>query len=343
MNNKHSLPAFVLLALSCTAASAPSAAFAAPETNAATSAVVVPVVSGGADLPYRAEFFTPQVPTGWYMEELPAIAVGPSGMAGQDYLYVFNRGRHALLAFHIDGRFSHEIGAGLFDVPHGLRVDRDGNVWTTDIGNHLVLKFSPEGELLMVFGKRGTASAGWFDRDYDQLFFNKPNDVAFDANGNIYVADGGNFRIVKFSPNGDVQATWGEKGDTAGAFNFPHSLLVDGGRLLVADRENQRIQLFSLDGRYQESWSGIGYPYLLLKARAGGFWMSDARADALVKLSADGKPQGRFGGPGKQAGRFGFLHGIVELAGGDLLVSDILNWRIQRLLPTDRAEGRHAE
>lgn len=325
MNNKYSLLAFILLALSGTAASATSAAF------------------GAADMPYRAEFFKPQVPAGWYVEELPAIAAGPSGVEGQDHLYVFNRGRHALMVFHMDGRFSHEIGAGLFDVPHGLRVDRDGNVWTTDIGNHLVLKFSPAGELLMVFGKRGTASEGWFDRDYDQLFFNKPSDVAFDATGNLYVADGGNFRIVKFSPEGDVLTTWGEKGDTAGAFNFPHSLVVDGDRLLVADRENQRIQLFGLDGSYRESWTGIGYPYLLLQAREGGFWMSDARADALVRLSADGKPMGRFGGPGKQAGTFGFLHGIEELAGGDLLVSDILNWRIQRLSPAKEAGAHHAE
>lgn len=282
---------------------------------------------------FDANALTLDLPNGWYLEEVPAIAYGP-GAVGARMLYVFNRGQHALLAFHEDGRFSHEIGAGLFSTPHGMRIDADGNIWTTDVGNHLVLKFSPAGDVLMVLGKKGTASPGWFHRDYNQLFFDKPSDVAFDKVGNIYVADGGNFRIVKFSPEGDVLALWGEKGDRPGLFNFPHALVVgDDNRLYVADRENQRIQIFGLGGDYLESWDGFGYPYLLEKAAGGGLWVSDARADQLVQLNRAGEVTGRFGGPGKRLGTFGFLHGVAPVGDGQMLVSDILNWRIQQLRP----------
>lgn len=271
---------------------------------------------------------TLDVPEGVYIEETPAFAFSPDG----EEFYVFNRGAHALLAFDAGGNFLREIGQGLFEVPHGLRVDEDGNIWTADTGNHLVLKFAPSGEVLMVLGKRGTGGPGWFDRDYNQVFLNKPSDVAFDSDGNIYVADGGNFRIVKYSKTGDMVEFFGEKGSEAGQFNFPHAVLVDAqNRLLVADRENKRIQIFNLDGTYQGEWKDIGYPYMLAQADKDTFWMTDARIDQLVKLSKDGKVLERFGGPGKSLGKYGFLHGVLQHE-GSVYVSDILNWKVEQLV-----------
>jgi len=283
------------------------------------------------DSPFTAQPFDLHLPADSYIEEVPAIATSPDGQ----FVYVFNRGKRALLAFDVKGTFVREIGAGLFSVPHGLRVDADGNIWTADTGNHVVLKFAPSGKLLMVLGKKGTASAGWFDRDYNHLFFNKPSDIAFDAAGNIFVADGGNFRVLKFSPKGNVLAVFGEKGKGPGQFNFPHSLIVDAeGRLLVSDRENQRIQLFDLTGAYQNEWADVGYPYMLAHAEEGNIWMTDARADKLVKLSPKGEKLKAFGAAGKSVGQYGFLHGITVL-GSDLLVSDILNWKVERLTLED--------
>jgi len=284
------------------------------------------------ELAFEAHAVALEPPQDVYIEETPAIAFSPDGK----HFYVFNRGQRALLAFDRKGRFIRKIGHGLFKTPHGLRIDEDGNLWTADTSNHLVIKFSPNGKVLMVLGKKGTGGKGWFDRDYAQIFLNKPSDVAFDADGNIYVADGGNFRIVKYSPTGDVLLTFGEEGAGAGQFNFPHSLVVDAEqRLLIADRENKRIQLFGLDGSYQEEWANIGYPYMLANAEGGGFWMTDARIDRLIKLSRDGEPLGGFGGPGKQRGRYGFLHGVTAID-GDVIVSDILNWKVERLVPKQR-------
>jgi DNA-binding beta-propeller fold protein YncE len=290
--------------------------------------LAVPLAAVSADEGFSPKPVTLDAPEGVYIEETPAFAFSPDGSE----FYVFNRGAHALLVFDGDGNFLREIGQGLFEVPHGLRVDEDGNIWTADTGNHLVLKFAPSGEVLMVLGKRGTGSPGWFDRDYNQVFLNKPSDIAFDSDGNIYVADGGNFRIVKYSKTGDTVEFFGEKGSEPGQFNFPHSLIVDeNGRLLVADRENKRIQIFNLDGKYQGEWNDIGHPYVLAQGKGGTFWMTDARVDQLVKLSKDGKVLDRFGGPGKSLGKYGFLHGVLQHK-GSVYVSDILNWKVEELV-----------
>lgn len=285
------------------------------------------------DPAFRAAPLALKPPEGVYIEEVPAIAASPDG----EVIYVFNRGQHPLLAFRKNGTFVREIGHGLFEKPHGLRVDSAGAIWTTDIGNHLVIKFSPAGEVEMVFGKKGTGDEGWFDRDYNHLFLNRPSDVAFDEAGNIYIADGGNFRIVKYTPNGDPIAHFGEKGDGPGQFNFPHSLVIDGdGRILVADRENRRIQLFSEDGEFLEEWADIGHPYGLALGAEGRLWMTDARKEELVLLSLTGERLGAFRMSGKSAGRYGFLHGVMPYAEG-VLVSDILNWKVEYLSPTASA------
>ena len=280
-----------------------------------------------ADVALTAQPFNLALPDGAHIEEVPGVAVSPDG----GKIYVFNRGKRALLAFQANGEFVREIGTGLFQVPHGLRVDAGGNIWTTDTGSHLVLKFSPQGKLLMVLGKKGTASKGWFERDYNHYFLNKPSDVAFDAAGNVYVADGGNFRVLKFSPDGAVIGDFGEKGTAPGQFNFPHSLVIDQtGRLLVADRENKRVQVFDTAGKYLSAWQDIGYPYMLALAPDGGIWMTDARADKLIQLDLNGKILSSFGGTGKTTGAYGFLHGVAPFEDG-LLVSDILNWKVERL------------
>ena len=158
------------------------------------------------------------------------------------------------------------FGAGLFVTPHGLHVDDDGNVWVTDFaGNeagtkgHQVIKFSPEGEVLMRLGMAGMAGSG-------PGHFNQPTDVITAPNGNIFVADGHNGqsdeppagstgRILKFSPDGQFIKEWGKIGNGIGEFRTPHALEFDSrGRLFVADRGNHRIQIFDQDGNYLDSY-----------------------------------------------------------------------------------------
>lgn len=277
-----------------------------------------------------------QMPEGWFLIEVPAVLQTSTKTGKPGPIYVLNRSDHALLKFKADGRFDREIGHGLFKSPHGLREDADGNIWTTDSGNHLVLKFSPEGELMRVYGRRDYASPGWFDRDYNYMFLDKPNDVAFDADGNLYVADGGNFRIVKFGPDGNVIKTFGEKGTEEGQFNFPHSVVVKGDTLYVTDRENRRIQLFDLNGTFKTEWTHVGYPYTLTINPEGGFLMTDARAEKLVWLSEEGEILGSIGEAGKELGQYVSLHGVSPRPGGGLLVSDIFNWRVTALERADK-------
>ncbi len=149
----------------------------------------------------------------------------------------------------------------MFVVPHGILVDRDGNVWATDSQGgggkgQQVFKFSPEGKVLMTLGKAGVSGDG-------PDTFNRPSAVAIASNGDIFVADGhggdSNARIVKFSKDGKFIKTWGKKGPGAGEFDAPHSLAFDSkGRLFVADRENHRIQIFSQDGEFLDQWKQFG-------------------------------------------------------------------------------------
>lgn len=172
-----------------------------------------------------------------------------------------------ILKFDANGRLLTSFGAGLFLVPHGLDVDRDGNVWVTDASDglnapgakgHQVFKFSPEGKLLLTIGKAGVPGNG-------PDAFNRPSDVLVAPNGDVFVADGhggaSNARIVKFNAEGKLIREWGKKGSAPGEFDTPHSLAMDSqGRLFVADLRNFRVQIFDQEGRYLAEWKQFGMP-----------------------------------------------------------------------------------
>jgi DNA-binding beta-propeller fold protein YncE len=162
-----------------------------------------------------------------------------------------------ILEFDPSGKLLKSFGAGMFVFPHGLHVDRDGNVWITDAQGrdgkgHQVFKFSPEGEVLLTLGKAGVAGSAADE-------FNQPSDVAVAENGDIFVADGhdtgSNMRIVKFTKDGKFIKTWGKPGSGPGEFNVPHGIAFDStGRLFVADRANNRIQIFDQEGNFGWQW-----------------------------------------------------------------------------------------
>jgi DNA-binding beta-propeller fold protein YncE len=166
----------------------------------------------------------------------------------------------------VTGKVLTSFGAGLFVLPHGIHVDRDGNVWVTDSqGNkagtkgHQVVKFSPAGEVLMKLGRAGVAGNG-------PDTFNEPCDVITAPNGDIFVADGhsgqsdkppvgATGRIMKFTKDGKFVKQWGRIGSAPGEFRTPHALAFDTrGRLFVADRGNHRIQIFDQDGKFLDSY-----------------------------------------------------------------------------------------
>jgi DNA-binding beta-propeller fold protein YncE len=276
------------------------------------------------ELPYRVVpgFF--KVPKGAIAGEASAVAVNSKG-----HIFLFQRTKPMLAEYDGQGNFIQSIGEGLFAHPHGLRIDANDNLWTTDDGNHLVLKLDPSGNVLLVLGRINTgAEANWL--------FNKPADVAFAKNGDIYVADGyGNSRVVKFDRDGNFIKAWGKYGTGIGEFNLPHSVAVDDqGRVYVGDRENQRIQIFDSDGKFIQQWTGIGYPYGLMITPDQHVWVADGGYDRIVELDQNGKILGAFGEPGHQPGQMAWAHFMAMGPDQSIYVADVLNWRFQAFVRT---------
>jgi hypothetical protein len=266
----------------------------------------------------------------------PAQEGEASGVAlnSKGHIFLFQRAHPMLAEFDERGKFLRSIGEGLFDHPHGLRIDAEDNMWTTDDGNHLVLKLSPSGRVLLVLGRKDWgAEADWL--------LNKPADVAFGRAGEIYIADGyGNSRVVKFDREGNFIKAWGRFGSGPGEFNLPHSVVVDNqGRVLVGDRENQRIQIFDADGQFLKEWKGIGYPYGLVMTPDQHVWMADGGYDRIIELDREGQILGAFGAPGHGPGQLAWAHFLAIGADRKIYVADVLNWRFQVFAPTP-ATGR---
>jgi DNA-binding beta-propeller fold protein YncE len=169
-----------------------------------------------------------------------------------------------ILKFDSTGKLVKSFGEGMFIFPHGMAVDKAGNIWVTDgqgangIG-HQVFKFSPEGKVLMTLGKAGVAGDG-------PDTFNQPNAVAIAPNGDIFISDGhsprtGNARVMKFSKDGKFIMQWGKHGSAPGEFEVAHCLAFDSkGRLFVGDRANNRIQIFDQDGKFLDQWTQFSRP-----------------------------------------------------------------------------------
>ena len=203
-----------------------------------------------------------------------------------------------ILEFDPSGKLLTSFGANMFVFPHGITVDRDGNVWVTDGDGkdgkgHQVFKFSPKGKVLLALGKAGVAGDG-------EDTFNKPSAVAIAANGDIFVADGhggnSNARIVKFSKDGKFIMTWGKKGSAPGEFNIPHALAFDSkGRLFVADRGNNRIQIFDQNGKYMDQWQQFSRPSGISIDQNDVIYVADSESGSVAKDHAAWKRGIRIG------------------------------------------------
>jgi DNA-binding beta-propeller fold protein YncE len=190
-----------------------------------------------------------QLPPGEHLVEPAGVAVNSKG-----HIYVFHRGKHPLMEFDPSGKFLRSIADDLFVTAHMVRVDIEDNIWTADIGSHVVLKLTPEGKVLLALGRMRIPGD-------DVLHFNQPTDIAWDRDGNVYVTDGyGNSRVLKFDKYGNPLLGWGMKGTGPGQFDTPHTIVIDGDLVYVGDRENTRIQIFDRDGRFfaaMETWESI--------------------------------------------------------------------------------------
>lgn len=272
------------------------------------------------------------------IEEVSAV-----GVDSNSNILLFHRGNNSLFKVDPFGNVIRFYNDQIFFNSHGLKIDRYDNIWTTDINTHMVTKLNKYGEVLMVLGKKNTPgiwlinddNSGFIDKKSTPLF-DKPADIAFDDDDNIYVADGyGNNRVVKFNKNGKYLLEWGNKGSAMGQFNLPHGLTIDSiDNVYVADRENARIQIFDSNGNFINLWDKIGYPYGI-KYYKGYVYMTDARNEKVKKIDLNGNILWEIGSPGKGLGEFGWAHGIDISKDGIIYISEILNWRVQILKVTN--------
>jgi sugar lactone lactonase YvrE len=196
-----------------------------------------------------------QLPNGMKWGETSGMAIDPKGT-----VFAFTRAEPPIVELSPAGQVLRTWGDKMFVWPHGIRFDRDGNMWLTDGQNdkdgkngQLVYKLSPDHKILMTIGTKGVAGEG-------EYTFNGPTDVAFGRNGDVFVTDGHvNARVVKYTKDGKFIRAWGKKGTGPGEFNLPHSVAIDSqGRVLVADRSNNRIQIFDQDGKFLDQWAQFG-------------------------------------------------------------------------------------
>ena len=240
--------------------------------------------------PYQTIENWAKLPEGRMWGSTAGVAIGPNGN-----IWVAERcGANTcagsnlapILEFDPSGKLLTSFGAGMFVFPHGITVDREGNVWVTDADGkdgkgHQVFKFSPAGKVLLTLGKAGIAGT-------TEDTFNKPSAVAIAANGDIFVADGhggdSNARLVKFSKDGKFIMTWGKKGSAPGEFNGPHALAFDSkGRLFVADRSNNRIQIFDQNGKLLDQWQQFSRPSGIFIDRNDVIYVADSESGSVAK------------------------------------------------------------
>ena len=236
------------------------------------------------DNPYRVEEGWAKFPEGRKWGSTSGVDVDRDGN-----IWVFERcgdrscaGSNLAPIFKFDrsGKAMKWFGAGMFVFPHGMHVDKDGNVWVTDAEGkdgkgHQVVKFNPDGKVLLVLGRAGVAGDG-------PDTFNRPSAVTTGPNGDIFVADGhgeeSNARVVKFSKDGKFIKTWGKKGTATGEFDVPHAIATDSrGRVFVGDRSNSRIQIFDQDGKFLEEWKQFGRPSGIFIDRNDTIYVADSQ------------------------------------------------------------------
>ncbi len=349
------------------------------------SAALLPHVARAQDvapIAFTADVNPLRLPADIHFGEVTGIDVDK-----RHHVFVFMRtgGRNTvhggvasqLFEFAADGNFIREIGKELygFAFAHTVRVDRDGNIWTSDEGTNMIVKFSPAGRPLMVLGRREEAVEESPPHAPGEIppprwgGFNRPTDVAWDLQGNIFVADGyNNSRVVKISPDGRWLTTWGERGTAPGQFNILHSIANDAkGNIYVADRTNRRIQVFDPNGTLlrvmkidvpftkepnvmfgampkpganQLASSGAPWAICITPGPTQYLYSADAVPGRIYKLTLDGKVLGVMGEAGKKAGEFGWVHQIACPSENELWVGEILNWRVQKLTLKPTASQR---
>lgn len=280
----------------------------------------------------------------------PSVSLGASR--------TFQRGGTQLFQFDASGKYVKEIGKGVYGflVAQQVRIDPQDNIWVVDAMSGMVIKFDPTGSrVILTLGRKPEAidvpqppprppRAGMQPgQGAQQDLFDAPADVAWDAAGNIFVADGlgANTRIAKFSNVGKFVKSWGVKGAGEGQFADVHGVQVDGqGNVYAADSGNKRIQVFDNDGNFKSAIANVGSPAALCVSKGAHPWLFVSNSNPvdnldvggeIYKLELNGTVVGKFGRAGKLPGEFGTVNAIDCRNPNALYVGEIGNYRVQKV------------
>jgi len=264
-----------------------------------------------------------------------------------------SRAGSRVFKFDSRGRYEREMGQGIYGALYAqqVRVSPDDDIWIVDKMSGQVIRFDPEGRITMVLSRKPEAmqvpAGGGGGRGGGRGFtqgesFQQPSDVAWDSQGNIYVADGlTRGRIAKYDSEGRFVTNFGANGSGPGEFDGIYGLQIDArDNLFVADYGNRRIQVLDTNGRYVREITGVGAPMAICITPGPNQVLYASNSNPpddleiggeIYKVRLDGTVIGRFGTVGKRIGQFGTVNAIDCRSENDLLVGEVGNWRVQRV------------
>jgi len=257
-----------------------------------------------------------QLPDGWAWGWIPAVASDSQGR-----VFVYSRSEHPLVVFDREGNFIASWGEDLLEAAHGIWIDEEDSVYCTEFATHCIHKFDRDGNLTMTLGTPGQQGA-------EGEPFDKPTDVVTLPSGEVFVSDGyGNARVHKYSPDGELLLSWGERGTGPGQFELSHCVRADRhGRIWACDRTNDRIQIFDTEGNYLDERTGLLKPdTIYIDQQEDVVYVAELMQRASI-LTLDGELICQWGGAEKsdRPGEFcGSPHGIWVDRYGDLYIGQV--------------------
>jgi DNA-binding beta-propeller fold protein YncE len=354
------IAAAVGTATTATTGQAPGGGQVSPERQAALNAQTE-LEKNTPQIPYDAVAL-PLMPAGHTIGETVGVAIN-----SKKHLFVYTRsgnigparGAQAAELFEFDekGSYVKEWGQNAygFSFAHAIRFDKDDNLWVIDEGSNMVMKFNPQGLVTLVLGRKDEA-VDYMERFLEEgrkvdgatltapgsgagrgASFGRPTDVAFDLQGDIFVADGyTNSRVAKFNKDGDFIKSIGKRGNQPGEFSTPHTIANDAkGNIYVGDRGNSRIQVFDPELNPLRIISNVRAPWGICitppNAQGQQFLFSADAGGKVYKTDLDGKLLGWFGTFGKRVGQFHWIHEMHCVSETELYVGEAQNWRVQKL------------
>lgn len=244
---------------------------------------------------------------------------------------------------HASGKLINAWGANYFIMPHGLTIDKNNNVWVTDVGLHQIFKFSHDGKLLMTLGVSKVPGN-------DSLHFNLPTDIAVADDGTFYVSDGyGNSRIIKFSSTGNYIKAWGSYGNKPGEFNIPHGITIDqDNTIYVADRQNNRVQVFDTSGNFLKELKNDEQveqlPSMAIDNKGQLFAIdydpsknmdSSIKGSTVFAFDSSKHARNHFGATGTAKRTASWFHDIAIDSKGNIYIGDIMSLKVLKFKPKE--------